>query len=555
MKKHSVLATKLVIGFVLMAVLVCAAGTTVGYMQYKRYIQKQYNQTAYEVAQVFEDFLEPEEIDQYVALAKGYKEGTVAKETIEETRQSSRYQELLRQLQFLRENMDANDIYLAYLDGQELDDFDGNMENWNPMTYIFDSYMDPDKVFVFGDMGGLNPAFVEDARQVSHTGQRADNFFISKSAYGYNTSAILPVVRDGKTIAVVGVEIPMATLESALQDYLLRAILVMTVVVFVCQALSVNYLYRSMVSPINLIAEEASRFVKEENQISEKLSKVKTGDEIQTLSETLYQMEHDINQYIDNLTKVTAEKERIGAELNVATQIQADMLPSIFPAFPDREEFDIYATMDPAKEVGGDLYDFFLVDPDHLAMVVGDVSGKGVPAALFMVIAKTLIKNQAQMGKSPKEILESVNDQLCENNEADMFVTVWLGILDIRSGRIIAASAGHEYPLVRRGGAAFEFLEDPHGLPLGVMPGMPHENYEISLAHGDSIFIYSDGAPDSANSQEEQFGGERLKAVANEAANAAPTEILHHVKQEIDRFVGDAAQFDDITLLCMRYEA
>lgn len=555
MKKHSVLATKIVIGFVIMAILVCGASTAVGYFQYKQYIQKQYNETAYEIAEVFQDYMEPEELEHYVTLARDYKEGTASKAELEKETQSVRYQQILRQMQFLRANMNANDIYLAYLDGKELENFDGNTENWNPMVYVFDSYIEQDKVFAFGDMGGLNPAFAEDARMVSQTGQRADNFFISKSDYGYNTSAILPVVKNGKTIAVVGVEIPMATLESALQDYLLRAVLVMAVVAFFCQALSVNYLYRSMVSPINLIAEEASRFVKEENQISEKLSQVKTGDEIQTLSETLFQMEHDINQYIDNLTRVTAEKERIGAELNVATQIQADMLPSIFPAFPEREEFDIYATMDPAKEVGGDFYDFFLIDDNHLAMVVGDVSGKGVPAALFMVIAKTLIKNQALMGKTPKEILESVNDQLCENNEADMFVTVWLGIMDIPSGEMVAASAGHEYPLLHRAGGQYEYLHDPHGLPLGVMPGMDHENYSISLKHGDSIFVYSDGAPDAADKKEDQFGCERLAQVLNEMPEEAPTELLHHVKEEIDRFVGDADQFDDITLLCMRYEA
>ena len=209
--------------------------------------------------------------------------------------------------------------------------------------------------------------------------------------------------------------------------------------------------------------------------------------------------------------------------------------------------------MNPAKEVGGDFYDFFLTDSDHLALVVADVSGKGIPAALFMVISKTLIKNQAQMGDSPKEILQAVNDQLCENNEAEMFVTVWLGILEISTGVLTAVNAGHEYPIMRKAGGAYELLDDPHGFVMGVMPGMQYQEYEIEMHRGDSIYVYSDGAPDAVNLKEEQFERERLLASLNQAPDASPEELLGQVKGDIDRFVGDAAQFDDITMLCMRY--
>lgn len=272
------------------------------------------------------------------------------------------------------------------------------------------------------------------------------------------------------------------------------------------------------------------------------------------LSESLLKMETDINHYIDNLTKVTAEKERISAELNVATQIQADMLPRIFPAFPGRKEFDIFATMNPAKEVGGDFYDFFLTDDDHLALVVADVSGKGIPAALFMVISKTLIKNQAQMGDRPQAILEAVNNQLCENNEAEMFVTVWLGILELSSGKLTAVNAGHEYPILKKDDKGYEMLDDPHGFVMGVMPEMEYEEYEIQMQKGDSIYVYSDGAPDAVNLTEEQFERERLLASLNKKVNASPMEVLSQVKEDIDLFVGKAAQFDDITMLCMVYQ-
>lgn len=559
MRKHLVL--KILTGFAVLAVLICAACTGIGYIQYRAYIQKQYNDMAYQVAETFLGFFEEGELERYIHMAAQFKAGEVPGETLEREMASGRYQELRGQMDRLREHMGANDIYLAQLDVEELYDFyleelegtqdaSGDGRSWNPMTYIMDSYVEP---YRFGDMGGLSPAYIKEAVALARSGERSDSYFISESIYGYNTSAILPIVLEGSTAAVIGVEIPMATLQKALGDYVSHSVLSMLVVTVLCLAVYVHILYRSIIAPINLIAGEASSFVKEENQVSTELEKIRTGDEIQTLSETLLKMERDINHYIDNLTKVTAEKERIGAELNVATQIQADMLPRIFPAFPGRQEFDIFATMNPAKEVGGDFYDFFLTDSDHLALVVADVSGKGIPAALFMVISKTLIKNQAQMGDSPAQILQAVNDQLCENNEAEMFVTVWLGILEISTGKLTAVNAGHEYPIMKKDGGEYEMLDDPHGFVMGVMPGMQYQEYEIWMHKGDSIYVHSDGAPDAVNAEEEQFERERLLASLNRIPGASPSELLGQVKGDIDRFVGEAAQFDDITMLCMRY--
>lgn len=264
-------------------------------------------------------------------------------------------------------------------------------------------------------------------------------------------------------------------------------------------------------------------------------------------------MEVDIRQYIDNLTAVTAEKERIGAELGVATQIQASMLPCIFPAFPDRPEFDIYASMTPAKEVGGDFYDFFLVDEDHLALVIADVSGKGVPAALFMVIAKTLLKNCAQTGLSPKAVLEKVNDQLCESNEAEMFVTVWLGILEISTGKLTAANAGHEYPALQRAGGDYELVQDKHGFVLAGMEGSRYREYELTLLPGDTLFVYTDGVAEATDAHDELFGTDRMLAALNGSRDALPDALLPAVKAGIDAFVGEAPQFDDITMLGLRY--
>ena len=189
----------------------------------------------------------------------------------------------------------------------------------------------------------------------------------------------------------------------------------------------------------------------------------RTEDEIEILAEAFANLSKRTRDYIVQITRITAEKERIGAELELATKIQADMLPNIYPAFPDREEFDIYATMTPAKEVGGDFYDFFLIDDDHLGLVMADVSGKGVPAALFMMMSKILVNNYAMMGESPARVLEQVNNQICKNNDEEMFVTVWFGVLEISTGKVTAANAGHEYPMVKKADGSFELFKDKHG--------------------------------------------------------------------------------------------
>ena len=277
------------------------------------------------------------------------------------------------------------------------------------------------------------------------------------------------------------------------------------------------------------------------------------------LAKAFGEMAVNIERYIDNITKITAENERIGAELNVATQIQADMLPRIFPAFPERKEFDVFATMTPAKEVGGDFYDFFLIDSNHLAVVMADVSGKGVPAALFMVIAKTLIKNRAQLingeneDYSPAKILSYVNSQLCEGNEAEMFVTVWLCIMEISTGKCVAANAGHEYPAIKRADGRFELIKNKHSPAVAVMEGIRFKNVEFELDPGDSIYVYTDGVAEATDSDNQLFGTERMLDALNEYPNATASELLANVKKHIDEFVGSAPQFDDITMLCLKY--
>lgn len=280
---------------------------------------------------------------------------------------------------------------------------------------------------------------------------------------------------------------------------------------------------------------------------------VETGDELEVLCRALKGMEKDLATHIENLKKVTAEKERIGAELNVATQIQADMLPRIFPPFPDRNEFDIFASMTPAKEVGGDFYDFFLIDDNHLGMVMADVSGKGVPAALFMVIAKTLIKNRAQMGGGPSEILQYVNEQLCQGNEAELFVTVWFAILDITTGKGMAANAGHEHPVIRRANGEYELVQYRHSPAIAVMEDIRFKEHEFEMHPGDSLFVYTDGVTEATNAKNELYGTERMLKALNSEMDADPKKLLQNVQDGINAFVGNAPQFDDITMMCLAY--
>ena len=240
-------------------------------------------------------------------------------------------------------------------------------------------------------------------------------------------------------------------------------------------------------------------------------------------------------------------------ELQTATQIQAAMLPDQFPPFPDRREFDLYASMDPAREVGGDFYDFFLVDDDHLCLLIADVSGKGVPAALFMMASKIILASSAKMGKSPAQILADTNAAICSNNREEMFVTVWLGILEISTGKLTAANAGHEYPVLKKPGGAWELLKDKHGLVVGAMDGAGYRQYELLLEPGTRLFVYTDGVPEATDAENRMFGTGRMLEALNSAPDAAPEFVLKNMRKAVDDFVQGAEQFDDLTMLCLEY--
>jgi serine phosphatase RsbU (regulator of sigma subunit) len=259
----------------------------------------------------------------------------------------------------------------------------------------------------------------------------------------------------------------------------------------------------------------------------------------------------------DLSTKYEAQRidhDRIETELNMASNIQSHMLPHIYPAFPDRSEFDIYASMKPAKEVGGDFYDYFLLDNDNLGVVMADVSGKGVPAALFMMISKTLVENYTLIYKDPQTAIEAVNNQICKNNPEDMFVTVWLAVLNLRNGKLKAINAGHEAPAFKQAGEDFVLINNKHGLVVGAMEGIKYKSYELELKPDSKLFLYTDGVAEATNASNELYGTDRMISALRNAQDGTPKQILDRIHDSIDLFVGKAPQFDDITMLCLHYK-
>ncbi len=340
-------------------------------------------------------------------------------------------------------------------------------------------------------------------------------------------------------------------------NMILPVTLISAVVILFANVLMIRFLDIRVVKPATRIQKNVREYTdtKDTDHVVSELTGIVSENELGSLANDIVFLAKEMQRYTTDNMRLAAEQERVTTELELAAKIQLSALPSKFPAFPERGEFGLYASMTPAKKVGGDFYDFFLIDEDRLALVIADVSGKGVPAALFMMSSKMLISSYALLGGTPAETLTAVNDRVCENNEDNMFVTVWLGILEISTGRITCCNAGHEYPAIKRAGGGFELVNDKHGLFVGTMPGIRYSDYEIQLGKGDTLFVYTDGVPEATNAAEELFGNERMITALNSAPKGCPLdELLHTVKEHVDGFVGDAPQFDDLTMLAIRYD-
>ena len=376
---------------------------------------------------------------------------------------------------------------------------------------------------------------------------------VSGGLHPHITTMVPVVDSNGETAALLCIQRPMRELDDVGRPYLIRIAFWTIALSVVSGVLAAIYIRRQFVNPVRKVSGEATRFAKE-NTKGEALGELSKLEEIKNLAVSIDTMESDMVNYIDNLTAITAEKERIGAELSLASTIQENSVPNVFPAFPNRKDFSVYASMTPAKQVGGDFYNFFLIDDDHLAMAIGDVSGKGIPAALFMMVTNILISDRTTMGGTPGEILTFVNQALCEHNKAEMFVTLWLGILEMSTGRIIAANAGHDDAAICRKGGTFELFKTRHGFVAGGMEGVRYRDFELKLEPGDKVFLYTDGVPEAADAQNGMFGMERMLDALNANKERTPEQILNGVHERVNAFVGDAPQFDDLTMLCVEWK-
>ena len=429
------------------------------------------------------------------------------------------------------------------------------------MNYMFDPTLettrteDGEEILKIGDIVYEDPEIHEYMWKAWDTGKTQKGFDILDNEFGHVYTYCVPLVINGEKTGLLCSEISVDYVNSEIARDVIIQGLVIAVVLILFTVVLYLLLRKVVLERIIHIEQEVRRYAsKKDPQIAKEIT-TQAGrmDEIGVLATSFGDMVTELEDYMVNLQKVTAEKERIDADLSIATRIQADMLPRIFPAFPEKKEISIYASMTPAREVGGDFYDLFLVDDSHLALVVADVSGKGVPAALFMVIAKTLIKNRLQTGESPAEALGNVNNQLCEGNEMEYFVTVWLTVIDLETGDALEANAGHEYPAVRKGSGPYQLIKTRHSPAVATMEDLRFRQNQFHLDPGDRLFVYTDGVTEATDANNELFGEERLLESLNRNKDALPADLLPAVKKDIDVFVGDAPQFDDITMLSFIY--
>ena len=464
------------------------------YREYSSVVDEHYNTLAMDIARTAASLVDG---DQVAALRREvydiYEENPAPEfETQEEwdqyfaqyqTVQDEAYEDLLVILDKVRQSNQADDVYIVYMD---------------PVTQTGLYLADPATGEDACPPGTWDIIYEQNYHVLDHPEDELPAY-ITNSEYGWLCSAGAPVFdSQGKVAAHVLTDVSMNDIMQDRYDFLRNLCLILIGAALLAAWVLFAVTNRLIVRPVQQLTKAADSYITERSRgdgesLAMEQLEIRTGDEIETLAGAMKKMERDINDYILNLAQITAEKERIGAELSIATEIQASMLPRIFPPFPERRDLNIYATMNPAREVGGDFYDFFLVDETHLAIAVADVSGKGVPAALFMVIAKTLIKDRACSMAKPGDIFTWVNQQLCESNQAGLFVTAWLGVIDLKTGLVEYVNAGHNPPLVALGGENFTYLKQKSGFILAGLEGFTYETSTFRMDHGDRIFLYTDG--------------------------------------------------------------
>ena len=352
----------------------------------------------------------------------------------------------------------------------------------------------------------------------------------------------------GTSVYIVGIEESIRS-----QTAILRAMAMLFLVLLAAVLLFMILIV--VLRPLKTIQKNISLYknTKDGRTVAENLSKIRSYNEIAELSGDVAVMAEELTAYMIRDKETAVREEHVRTELGLAKRIQAAMLPPGISSYPDRKDFDICASMTPARAVGGDFYDFILNDDNRLCMVIADVSGKGVPAALYMMVSKIILSQLIKSGRSPSQILAEANATICANNPEEMFITVWLGILDLSSGKMTCANAGHEYPMLRKPGALYELIQDRHGFVLGGMEGIKYCEYELQMDPGSSLFLYTDGLPEAVGPGQLMFGTDRILQNLNTAPDRSPEEILKSMKEAVDVYIQETEPFDDLTMMCITY--
>ena len=530
------LVTKTILLIVILLIMFTVAMCVIGFWGFRDALLNQYADAAFRIADIAALSLNPDRMDAIVESGEDTDEYRIAWERLDE----------------LCNTADVEFIYVIRPDRSDYGHITFLFSTVNhksqyepyPLGYVRETTNDEYRV----KYRALYDREADEELLVLH--DRSFNVML------HHITAMIPLVgTDGQTQAILCVQRQLNILNAVQRRYLQSTLAVLVIMTLITIIWEGSYMRIRILQPINQITKEASRFAEENVTTGTKLTDtIKSGDEIGLLASSIDQMEEQIVNYIEDTTRYTAEKERMKAELNLGARIQSAMLPSVFPPFPDRTEFEIYASMDPAREVGGDFYDFFLIDDDHLCLVIADVSGKGIPAALFMMATRSIIKNAAHQRLTPAEIMENANNAICTSNTEEMFITAWLGVLEISTGKLVATNAGHEYPMLRYPGEQFWLLKDKHSFILGGMENVTYKNYELFLKPGTTLFIYTDGLPEATDADNRMFGTERTLEVLNRDPDADPEQLLRNIDEAVACFVKDAEQFDDLTMLGFLYK-
>jgi len=458
--------------------------------------------------------------------------------------QSEEYKKICNVLYNIKNSYDVADLYIFYVDT--------DIKN---IIYIADGIKDNPAAVIPGDMDYISDSTLN---KYIKNHYRNDTYINYIKGYGLSSVSGETLFDDeGEPLCTIAVDVPINKVVKECGIFALEMFAIMFLMQIPIALFMIRHVNKVVVNPINQLNEAVSALVeeKEENVGTSKISRLSlhSGDEIEQLSIAMKKMELDINSYMKKITDITMEKEHMQAELDIAAKIQSEALPHRFPPFPDRREIDIFASMEPAKEVGGDFYDFFMIDDNHLAMVIGDVSGKGIPGALFMMAAMTVIRNYSEACFSPKNILDRANKQLCENNDTHMFVTVWMGILTLSNGELVYANAGHEYPAYKRSEGKYELIKEEHDFVLGGRKKTAYTEFRRKMEPGDVLFVYTDGVPEANDKNEKMYGTDRMLQVLNKNVDLDMNSTLKEIGNDIAVFTDGAPRFDDLTMMGIMY--